>query len=131
MRYDSWDALMDSLTSWTTAREVPGGIEVVYSAPSGTQRAVEIVMTRDDWEEMAGVIGAESPETVKRHLLALAEDEHFLVCDAGVELVPSPTRELPPDPLDDFVPEPGGEWVATDAEGNVVSRFAESDDEQR
>ena len=131
MPYQPWEHLLESLNSWAVARAVPGGIEVTYSSPSLGRRVVEIVMTRGDWEEMAEVIGAESPETVQRHLLALDASEHFLVSDSGVELVPSPMRELPSDPLDDFVPGPGGQWVATDAAGNVVDRFAEWDDEQR
>ena len=125
MPYQPWEHLLESLNSWAVALAVPGGIEVTYPSPSLGRRVVEIAMTRGDWEEMAEVIGAESPETVQRHLLALDASEHFLVSDSGVGLVPSPTRELPSDPSDDFVPGPGGQWVATDAAGNVVGRFAE------
>jgi len=63
---------------------------------------------------MAGVIGAEAAGSVRERLLALEADTAFLVSDAGVDLVPSPTRELPPDPSDDFVPEPAGSgWSLT------------------
>ncbi len=60
-------------------------------------------------------------------LLAPDADEHFLVGDSGVELEPSPTRELPPD---DFVPEPGGSWVAVDDAGNIQSRFGDWNNDQ-
>lgn len=119
---DPWEDLMHSLNSWAAAREVPGGIEVTFSAESGERRVVEIVMTRDDWEEMADNIGAESPTSVRSRLLALDGDELFLVGTSGVELEPSATRELPPD---DFDPEPGGYWAAVDDAGNIQSRFGD------
>ena len=100
----------------------------MFFTPTGERRVVEIVLTREDWDEMADNIGKESPDSVRTHLMTLADDEHFLVADSGVELVPSPTRAVPPDPLDGFVPEPGGQWVATDGAGNVVSRFADWND---
>lgn len=86
---------------------------------------MEIVMTPEDWEELAEVIGVENEDTIKQRFLTLEEGKHFLVCDSGVELIGSPTRELPPDELSVFEPEPGGQWVATDAEGNPDSRFAD------
>ena len=111
-----------SLRTWTSLREVPGGIEVSYEGESGTRRTVEIVMSPKDWDELSVVIGIESPDRLKRRLLALPDDTPFLVCDSGVELIASTTRDLPPD---DFTPEPGGHWVVTDKAGNVVSRLAD------
>lgn len=66
--------------------------------------------------ELSEVIGVEDEDTVRRRITGLRDDEHFLVCSGGVELIASSTRELPPD---DLVPEPGGQWVATDEAGNV------------
>lgn len=127
----AWEQLLESLSTWADVREVPGGIEVSFSTSSGVRRTVEIVMTRDDWDTLAFVIGRETVRSVKDRVLALSEDQPFLVCDGGVELVPAATRELPPDPLADFVPEPGGQWVTTDEAGNVTSRFADWLEEQR
>lgn len=131
MPYMPWEDLLSALNTWAVARTVPDGIEVSFSSPSGDPRVVLIVMTRSDWEEMAEVIAAYSPQTVRRDLLALAKEEQFLVSDAGVELVPSCTRELPPDPLDEIAPEPGGQWVTMDDSGNVQSRFADWDKERK
>ena len=89
---------------------------------------MQLVMTPEDWEELAGVIGIEDELTIRRRVLELNDDERYLVCDAGVELIASSTRELP---LDGSTPEHGGQWVATDAAGNVVSRFAGWSDDQR
>lgn len=124
-RWPGWDRLLASLATWADVREVPGGVEVSYVGRSRTRQTVEIVMTPGDWEEMAECIGIENEDSIRQRLLALAANEHFLVCDSGVELVASPTRELSPD--DDVPPEPGGQWVVTDDAANVVSRFADWD----
>src|SRR6478735_2268332 len=107
----AWDQLLVSLRTWASPREVPGGIEVSSVDESGTSRTVEIVMSPNNWDELAVVIGIESPDRLKRRLLALPDDTPFLVCDSGVELIASNTRNLP---QDDFTPEPGGHWVVTD-----------------
>ena len=126
----AWEQLLEALNAWAEAREVPGGMEVTFRASTGALRTVEIVLTPEDWVELAVVIGGQSPETVRRTVLSLPEEESFLVCDSGVELVPSTTRELPPDPFDDVAPEPGGHWVVLDDAGNVVSRFVDWTDEE-
>lgn len=123
-----WIRLLKSLGSWADVREVPGGIEVNFMSPSGKQRTAEVVITPEEWDEMAEVIGAETAESVRARILALEAETPFLVSDMGVELVASSTRELTPD--DDMTPEPGGQWVVTDDAGNIRSRFADwSDDE--
>jgi hypothetical protein len=126
-----WERLLESLNTWAEAREVRGGIEVTFSASSGARRTVEIVMTSNDWEEVAVVIGRETARSVREKVLALEESQPFLVCDSGVELLPSSTRELLLDPLDESNPGPGGQWVVTDDTGNIVSRFADGNDEER
>jgi hypothetical protein len=120
----AWNHLLGLLNSWANAREVAGGIEVSFVAPSGARRTVEIVMTPEDWEELAEVIGHESAASLRERLLALEEGKSFLICDGGVELLASSTRELP---SDDFKPNSSGEWVVTDDAGNVMSRFADWD----
>lgn len=100
------------------------GIEVSFTT-GARRRTVEIVMTPSGWDELAEVIGRESPDTIKRRLLTLEDDKSFLVCDSGVELFASSTRDLPADEFADFNPGPGGGWVVTDEAGNVVSRFAD------
>lgn len=125
----AWDGgLLRSLSTWAVVREVEGAIEVTFVAPSGARRTVELVMRPEEWEELSEVIGAETPSTVKGRILALDEDQPFLVCDSGVELLASSSREVPPD--DDFMPDAGGQWVVTDDAGNVVSRFAEWRDDE-
>ncbi|WP_104108420.1 hypothetical protein [Nocardioides sp. 616] len=131
MNYVSpWDRLLASLRSWADAREVKDGIEVSFTSGAG-RRTVEIVMTPSGWDELAEVIGRESPDSIKRRLLTLEDDKSFLVCDSGVELIASSTRDLPADEFADFNPDPGGQWVVTDKAGNVVSRFADWTDEDR
>jgi hypothetical protein len=118
----TWEGLLEILSTWSDAREVPGGIEVSFTTPTGASRTVQVVMSEHDWEELTWTIQRESPETLRERIVGLPADVPYLVCDSGVELVPSATPELPPD---DFRPEPGGRWVALDANGNVQSYFAE------
>jgi hypothetical protein len=125
----TWDGLIRELNTWADAREVDDGIEVTF-ATNDDSRTVLVVMTPDDWEELAWVIQGVTPETLRERILALDETEPFLVCDSRVELVPSQTRDLPPDPLADFQPEPGGRWFVTDREGNVLSEFGRDQGEE-
>ncbi len=123
MNYVSaWDRLLNSLRSWADARELTDGIEVSFTNGVGTRRIVEIVMTPSGWDELAEVIGRESPDSVKRRLLTLEEGKSFLVCDSGVELIAFSTRDLPADDFAGFTPEPGGHWFFTDKAGNEVNR---------
>jgi hypothetical protein len=129
MNYEpEWDRLLASLRTWAEAREVTKGIEVSFVDGEGAPRTVEVVMTPGEWDELSEVIQIESPDSMKRRLRALEDDKRFLVCDSGVELIASSSRDLPPDEAADFTPEPGGEWVVTDDAGNVVSRFADWSD---
>lgn len=124
----AWERLLASLRTWAETREVTGGIEVSFVDGEGAPRTVEVVMTPGEWDELSEVIQIESPDSMKRRLLALEDDKHFLVRDSGVELIASSSRDLPPDEAADCTPEPGGEWVVTDEAGNVVSRFADWSD---
>ena len=91
-----WNRLLESLSSWADAREVTGGIAVTFRRPSGGHRTVELVLTPDEWDSLVSLVGRDTPRSVRDRMLALPEDQPFLVCDTGVDLVPSATRELPP-----------------------------------
>ncbi|WP_126688287.1 hypothetical protein [Nocardioides ferulae] len=127
-REPAWDRLLASLRTWAEVREVTGGVEVSFPGGAGALRTVEIVMTPEQWDELSEVVQFESPDSVKRRLLALEDDKPFLVCDSGVELIASSSHDLPPVTFAGFTPEPGGQWVATDETGNVVSRLADWSD---
>jgi hypothetical protein len=91
-----WNRLIESLGTWADPREVTGGVEVTFRRPSGGHRTVELVLTPDQWDSLVGLLGRESPSSVKERILELPEDRPFLVCDHGVDLVPSATRAVPP-----------------------------------
>ena len=91
-----WNRLLESLSSWADAREVAGGIEVTFKRPSGGHRTAQLVLTPDDWDSLVSLVGRDTPRSVRERILALPEDQPFLVCDRGVDLIPSATRELPP-----------------------------------
>jgi hypothetical protein len=123
--YDDWKRLVETLDAWTSAAErAPGQIEVSVHQ-GGTSRDVVIVMTPDEWDDMAGVMRGDfddAVEEVKRTLLDLQSHERFAVY-SQYRLEPStqPTLREPPD----LTPEPAGEWVAYDREGRIASRFAD------
>lgn len=127
MANTGWEGLLDHLSTWGSAREVAGGVEVTFEQPTGEPRTVEVVVTPADWSEYAGSIwGVDDPAAtdIRHRITALPPDHAFLVYEHG-DWVPSQTRDLPPDPDDDVEPEPGGDWVVLDAQGNVVSRYAD------
>ena len=92
----NWNRLLESLSSWADAREVTGGIEVTFKRRSGGHRTVELVVTPDDWDALVILVARDTPRSVRERILALPEDQPFLVCDRGVDLIPSATRDLPP-----------------------------------
>lgn len=133
MERDGWNRLVEALDAWTSAIEVaPGQIEVALR-DDGTSRHVVIVMTPDQWDDMAGVMWGDfdsAVEDVKATLLEMESHEVFAVY-SQYRLEPSITATLPKPT--DGPPFPGGEWVAYDKEGRVESRFAEwmeSDDHE-
>lgn len=91
-----WNRLLESLSSWADAREVSGGIVVTFRRPTGGHRTVELVLTPDEWDSLVSLVGRDTPRSVRERILALPEEQPFLVCDRGVDLVPSATGELPP-----------------------------------
>ena len=61
---------------------------------------------------------------IKEKVLGAPEGAPFLVYNNTYDWTASTTRQLP---ADDFDPGPG-EWVVTDDDGRVVSRFADFED---
>lgn len=52
-----WGRLIVSLNQWTSAAEVaPGRVEVLFPSSEGSCRRVVIVMTPDEWGDMASVM---------------------------------------------------------------------------
>ena len=48
-----WERLLEFLNGWTVAAEVePGRIEVTVQNPEGSAKAVEILMTHGQWDEL-------------------------------------------------------------------------------
>jgi hypothetical protein len=106
---------------------VPGGIEVTFETAAGGQRTVEVVMTPTDWDGyITTIYGTGDPRSTpfKQKVLAMPDTAPHLVYDGAYDWQPSPTREVVEEVSD---PRPG-QWVVTDAEGNVLERFADFDD---
>ena len=137
MRYERyerlWERLLIALDDWTSAREVrPGRIEVTVPDASAGERQVQIVMTSDEWDDMASVAfgGFEYAfDHVKDRLVSMGASETFAVY-SFYDLVPSTTPELPEDPeelrLDELArehPEGFGRWVALDDASTIQSEF--------
>jgi len=117
-----WDRLIDSLNAWTSATEVaPGRIEVLLPEP-GAERRVVIVMTRDEWDDMATVMWGNVDDAiahVKDTLSQLRPDELFAVYEQ-YRLEPSSGATLPADAdmarMNDLLrqhPEGFGRWTTS------------------
>jgi hypothetical protein len=130
---DEWARLLDHLNAWATAQVTPTGIEVTFEQLPGAARTVELVLTPDDWRGYWGVIWGDedlAAAYVRQALLTeVPGDMAFFVYDRE-QWEASQTRDFPPDPDEEFQPEPGGQWVVTDREGNVTSRYADRVDRQ-
>jgi hypothetical protein len=127
VKYDRlWGRLIESLNTWTSATETGSGqIEAVLPNSGSPARRALILMTPDEWDEMASVAfgGFDYAfEDVKRTLSGLRPDERYAVyADYRLNGSTAPTLPEPPE----FTPEPGGEWVAYGREGRIVSRLAD------
>jgi hypothetical protein len=129
-----WPRLIEFLNGWCVATELtPDRIEVrLPSMGGGAARVVEIVMTREEWDEWVSVAwGAFKPaaQQVRDTLLRLGPGQEFLVY-GQYELVASPTPELPEDKemalMEELArkhPKGFGRWVQLDGENNVVDEF--------
>ena len=128
-----WQRLLDHLNAWATARETPTGIEVTFEQLTGGSQTVELVITPDGWSAYWGPIWGDQDAAAAniRDLLTndVPLDKAFLVYDLE-RWEASDTRDFPADPDEDLQPEPGGQWVVTDREGNITSRYADWIDRQ-
>jgi hypothetical protein len=116
-----WERLVESLDAWTSASQVaPGRIEVAL-AGAGPERRAVIVMTPDEWDEMATVMWGDFDDAVadvKRTLGRLRRGERFAVYEQ-YRLEPSCEPTLPQDAtaahMEELLrrhPEGFGRWTA-------------------
>lgn len=122
---EQWERLVRHLDAWTSAAEIAAGRIRVSVPQDGGDRDVVIVMTPDEWDDIAGVMWGDfdaAVEDVKRTLLGLQPHEGYAVYEQ-YRLAPSTAEVLPARP--DFTPEPGGTWAALDRDGRVSSTFAD------
>lgn len=138
MRYERlWERLVESLSEVGAVSEpAPGRLVVAVDKADDDAGAIEVVMTRDQWDEMASVAFGEfdsAASYVRSRLLAQPRHERFLVY-GSYDLVPSATPELPADPEEEHLtelarqhPEGIGHWVVLDSDGNEVDSFGPPD----
>ena len=135
---EGWQRLLQELNSWARATEAgPGRVRVFFTDAAGAARVVDIVMTPEQWEDMAGGVWGSfegAARELRQAVLSASDNDRFLVFDT-YELRPSPTETLPVDPdqerLDQLArehPEGFGRWVVLDREGNVVDEFGRHQD---
>jgi hypothetical protein len=136
-REQLWERLVESLNSWTSATEIAAGrIEVVLLGDEAERRAV-IVMTPDEWDEMAAVMWGNVDDAVadvKRTLGRLRPDEQFAVYEQ-YRLEPSSGPTLPEDAetarmeaLLRLHPGGFGRWNTTDPTNDGRDRSAHGSD---
>ncbi|QYJ03473.1 hypothetical protein KUV85_14220 [Nocardioides panacisoli] len=120
-----WERLLEALDAWGSAAQVgPGRIEVTLPDRDSDGRDVVIVMTPDEWVDMASVAlgGFDSAlEEVTQTLLELRPDEHYAV-HREYRLYGATTPSLPDE---EYQAEPGGEWVVRDDQGRIRSRLSD------
>jgi hypothetical protein len=119
-----WARLIAYIETWADVDEVPGGLAVTLTHSPGVTRTVEVVMTPEQWESFLSVIhGTEDPRGTRftDRVLTASVEMPYLVYDT-YDWWPSHTRELREEELPAA---PGGEWVARDRDGRVVSRLAD------
>lgn len=105
-----WERLLGALQELGSAAEVePGHIQVVLHGADGASRTVVIVMTWREWDDMVTIPWGDfddAAQQVKRALLELREDQHYLVY-GDYELVPAVTPHLADE---DDSPSREGRW---------------------
>lgn len=133
MKYERlWERLLEFLNQWSAAVEItPGRLEVAVLSSDGSTTLVEILMTRDEWDDMVTTPWGnfdDAAREVREAVLGLRGNERFLIF-GDYELVPSATRTLPIDPEEARLQElarqnPGGfRWVAEDEDGNALDEL--------
>jgi hypothetical protein len=122
-----WERLIAALDEWTSAHEVgPGRIEVVLPDTGTGSRSAQIVMTPEQWSDMAGTVfgGFDYAfDYVTETLAGMREPDIFAIFST-YDLVPSQTPTLPEDPqiqrLQELArehPKGIGGWFTYDREG--------------
>jgi hypothetical protein len=128
-----WERLLERLDTWANARELgPGRIAIDWLHPDGNGRTTELVMTRDEWDDVVTVLYGDfdqAAEHVRRSVMGVPADQRYLVYQT-YDLIPSDSPVLPPNPdemrlheLARQFPEGVGHWVVLDDEGNVVGEL--------
>lgn len=122
-----WERLLAALDDWTSAREAhPGRIEVALPETRSDSRAVQIVMTPDEWDTMARTLfgGFQLAFDYVKETLAAWDTSYPYAVFSTYDLVPSEILELPIDPhlqrpqeLAREHAEGIGGWVTYDGEG--------------
>ncbi|MFO6453342.1 MULTISPECIES: hypothetical protein [unclassified Aeromicrobium] len=110
----------------------PGRLRVRFVDPTGSVRAVDILMTPDEWDDIATVVwGSDelAAAWVKQRILD-TEPRHRYLVHSICDLIPSETEFLPPNPRLERAkqavrdrPQERGRWVVLDDDGNVVDEF--------
>lgn len=121
---DQWDVLVRTLGGgWDVREREPHGLVVRTPGPDGAVAEVEIVMTRDQWSDMASVVWGDTDSAAQhvRDLVRKKRGMPYLVHAPDHTLHPSATDTLPVDPrlaelrkLSEQHPDdiPGGRWSA-------------------
>lgn len=128
-----WERLLEFLNTWATATEVgPARIRVDFADSSGATRAVDLLITADEWDETVTVMWGSFDDAagqVRERILGLQQEERFLLY-GQYELVASTTEHLQVDPelarLQELArqhPEGTGRWVVLDEDGTVLDGF--------
>lgn len=95
-----WARLLDELSRVGTVKEEDGLLTVYPDRPGGGSREIVIVMTPDEWDALVSITWSDvnaAATWVGKVMRELAREDRFLVYEQ-YDLVPSRTRNLPPDP---------------------------------
>jgi len=123
---DRWQHLVRELDAWASVTAIAPDSIAVSLNRAGRVQEVVIVMTPDQWDDLAGIMWGNVDDAVQdviRTLESLEADERFAVY-ADYRLQPSRTSRLP-DSTGVIEPTTGGEWVAVDPDGRVTNRYAD------
>lgn len=123
MPQDAWDRLVAELDTWTAAVVTePGRIEVLLPSPAGRSRDAVVVMTPDEWDDMWGTAWGDLDAAIEhvKHILGRLQWHERYAVYAQYTLEPSAE---PTQPTFEIDPDLRGEWVVTDREGRIISRF--------
>lgn len=117
-----WDRWLRFLDTWATVTALgPGRVCVRFRDRSGAMRAVEIIMTAEEWDDIVSVTWGSFEDAaawIKKGILDADPPRRFMVYQ-DYDLVPSDAEDLPVREL----PKLHGRWVVLDDDGNVVDEL--------